>query len=92
MWRPQLSDPGDELVPEAAVNGHADALVTYNLRHFAGAVACLARSPPAFDESAQHIVDARLITAPGSLEPGEHVGIDADPNVPFIGRLTALLR
>ena len=36
-WRPQLSDPGDELVLEAAVNGRADALVTYNLRHFAGA-------------------------------------------------------
>jgi putative PIN family toxin of toxin-antitoxin system len=38
-WRPQLSDPGDELVLEAAVNGRADALVTYNLRHFAGAAA-----------------------------------------------------
>jgi putative PIN family toxin of toxin-antitoxin system len=32
--RPQLSDPGDELVFEAAVNGRADALVTYNTRHF----------------------------------------------------------
>jgi predicted nucleic acid-binding protein len=36
-WRPQLSDAGDELVFEAAVNGRADALVTYNNRHFAAA-------------------------------------------------------
>lgn len=29
-WRPQLRDPGDELVLEAAVNGQADAIVTFN--------------------------------------------------------------
>jgi len=38
-WRPQLPDAGDELVLEAAVNGRADALVTYNFRHFAVAAA-----------------------------------------------------
>lgn len=32
-WRPQLIDPGDEMVLDAAVNGRADAVVTYNLRH-----------------------------------------------------------
>ena len=32
-WRPQLSDPGDELVLEAAVNGRADAIVTFNEKH-----------------------------------------------------------
>ncbi len=36
-WRPQLSDPSDELVLEAAVNGRADVLVTYNMRDFASA-------------------------------------------------------
>lgn len=36
-WRPQLSDPADEMVLEAAVNGRADVLVTHNVRDFAGA-------------------------------------------------------
>lgn len=31
-WRPQLRDPGDELVLEAAVNGRAAAIVTFNER------------------------------------------------------------
>ena len=34
-WRPQLTDPGDEMVLDAAVNGQAEALVTHNLAHFA---------------------------------------------------------
>ena len=34
LWRPQLHDPADELVLEAAVNACADALLTFNLRHF----------------------------------------------------------
>jgi putative PIN family toxin of toxin-antitoxin system len=33
-WRPQLPDPGDEIILETAVNGRADALVTHNRRHF----------------------------------------------------------
>jgi putative PIN family toxin of toxin-antitoxin system len=35
QWRPQVRDPSDEMVLEAAVNGRADALVTYNIKHFA---------------------------------------------------------
>ena len=34
QWRPQLSDPKDELVIEAAINGRTDALVTHNVRDF----------------------------------------------------------
>ena len=35
LWRPQVRDPSDEMVLEAAINGRADALVTYNVKHFA---------------------------------------------------------
>jgi putative PIN family toxin of toxin-antitoxin system len=37
LWRPQLRDTGDEMVLEAAVNGRADALVTFNQRDFGNA-------------------------------------------------------
>ena len=37
-WRPQLRDPADELVLEAAINGRADFIVTFNRRDFAGRV------------------------------------------------------
>lgn len=36
-WRPQLGDPDDEMVLEAAINGRSDALVTYNAAHFQAA-------------------------------------------------------
>jgi len=34
LWRPMLSDPGDDLVLETAVNGRADVVVTFNRRDF----------------------------------------------------------
>lgn len=37
QWRPQLSDAGDEMVLEAAVNGQADAIVTFNRRDYGSA-------------------------------------------------------
>ena len=37
LWRPVLSDPGDDHVLEAAVAGGCDAIVTFDRRHFAGA-------------------------------------------------------
>jgi predicted nucleic acid-binding protein len=37
LWRPQLRDPGDELVLEAAVNGRAAAIATFNRRDFRAA-------------------------------------------------------
>ena len=39
LWRPQLRDPKDEMVLEAAANGRADALVTFNARDFGAAPA-----------------------------------------------------
>jgi predicted nucleic acid-binding protein len=37
LWRPVLSDVDDDMVLEAAVNGWADAIVTFNIRDFAAA-------------------------------------------------------
>ena len=34
LWRPTLHDPADEMVLEAAVNGKADAIVSFNLRDY----------------------------------------------------------
>jgi putative PIN family toxin of toxin-antitoxin system len=34
QWRPQVRDPNDEMVLEAAINGRADALITYNVADF----------------------------------------------------------
>lgn len=34
LWRPVLPDPGDDLVPETAVNGRADAVITFNRRDY----------------------------------------------------------
>jgi putative PIN family toxin of toxin-antitoxin system len=36
-WQPQLSDAGDEMILEAAVNGQADAIVTFNRRDYGAA-------------------------------------------------------
>ena len=33
LWRPQLRDPGDEMVLETAVNGSANRVATFNVRH-----------------------------------------------------------
>ena len=39
LWRPQLLDPGDEMVLDAAIIGAADALVTFNRQDFGAALA-----------------------------------------------------
>ena len=39
QWRPQLSDPDDDMVLEAAVNGRADAIVTFNRKDYGTAPA-----------------------------------------------------
>lgn len=37
LWRPQLRDPADEMVLETALNGRAEALVTFNIDDFTAA-------------------------------------------------------
>ena len=39
LWRPQARDEKDDMVLEAAVNGRAQALVTFNARDFVPAAA-----------------------------------------------------
>ena len=34
QWRPQLPDADDDMVLEAAVNGRADAIVTFNRKDY----------------------------------------------------------
>lgn len=34
LWRPAVRDLDDDMALEAAVNGRADAIVTFNLRDF----------------------------------------------------------
>lgn len=36
LWRPTLRDPDGDMVLEAAVNGRAEAIVTFNLSDFRG--------------------------------------------------------
>jgi putative PIN family toxin of toxin-antitoxin system len=38
LWRPVLSDADDDMVLETAVNGQAEAIVTFNRRHFISVV------------------------------------------------------
>lgn len=38
LWRPRLRDPDDDMVLEAAVNGRAEIIATFNARDFAGVV------------------------------------------------------
>jgi putative PIN family toxin of toxin-antitoxin system len=37
LWRPRSKDPDDDMVLETAINGRADAIATFNVRHLAAA-------------------------------------------------------
>jgi putative PIN family toxin of toxin-antitoxin system len=36
-WRPQLRDPNDEIILETAINGNANYIVTFNIKHYGNA-------------------------------------------------------
>jgi putative PIN family toxin of toxin-antitoxin system len=38
-WRPRAGDPDDDMVLETAINGRADVIATFNVRHLAAAAA-----------------------------------------------------
>jgi putative PIN family toxin of toxin-antitoxin system len=35
LWRPRSQDPDDDMVLETAINGRADVIATFNIRHLA---------------------------------------------------------
>ena len=37
LWRPRSKDPDDDMVLETAINGRADVIATFNVRHLAAA-------------------------------------------------------
>lgn len=45
LWRPRLRDPGDDMVLEVAVNGRADAIVTFNRADFGTVLADFGIAP-----------------------------------------------
>ncbi len=51
LWRPQLRDTDDDMVLEAAVNGQASSIITFNLRDFmpqASSFGILVKTPGEF--------------------------------------------
>jgi putative PIN family toxin of toxin-antitoxin system len=55
LWRPQLRAPDDEMVLEAAINGGADAIVTFNVRDFAASAARFGVTPLSPSEALVHL-------------------------------------
>ena len=55
FWRPQLRDPDDEMVLEVAINGAADAIVTFNVRDFAIGAARFGVRPMTPGETLVHL-------------------------------------
>ena len=54
LWRPQLKDPADEMVLEAAANARASHIVTWNIKDFApvaGRFAMQVVTPPQWFDS-----------------------------------------
>jgi putative PIN family toxin of toxin-antitoxin system len=59
FWRPLLRDADDDMVLEAALSGHADLLVTFNLRDFEPAASSLGVSVVAPREALKRIKEEK---------------------------------
>jgi len=48
LWKPQLKDPADEMVLETAVNGQANRIATFNVKHLRAAARAfgISAAPP----------------------------------------------
>lgn len=57
LWRPTLTDPRDEFILELAIAASCEAIVTHNVRDFAGARTLEVRvlSPAEFLASVEHL-------------------------------------
>src|SRR5216684_3692045 len=68
LWRPALPDPDDDMVLETGVNGQADAIVTFNRRHFVMVTKqlvsmCFRRPTPSSDWREGHEKEQFRVTA-----------------------------
>ena len=59
FWRPPLRDVDDDMVLEAALSGHADMLVTFNLRDFEPGTSALGIDLVAPREALKRITEER---------------------------------
>jgi putative PIN family toxin of toxin-antitoxin system len=60
-WRPLLADGNDDMVLETAINGGADLLVTFNVRHF-GTVGEAFGCRTALPKEAVKLVQKQVVT------------------------------
>ena len=59
FWRPLLRDADDDMVLEAALSGHADMLLTFNLRDFGPGTSALGIDVVAPREALKRITEVR---------------------------------
>jgi hypothetical protein len=81
LWRPRLRDANDDMVLEAAVNGHVDAIATFNTLGTISAgptVSALATGPPLpRSEAIARFIDDGLFAYFGYPQAHEHQHSDS---------------